>query len=78
MVKLKIDGESKEHKFKRIAENRTKRVLQYLRRLGNCSNKSVYSYSEKDLDKIFKAIQKELTRVKALFYRGEGEKFSLK
>jgi hypothetical protein len=53
--------------FKRIASSRTKRVLDDVRLLGNCSNINTYAYSEEDMNKIFAAIEKEVKRVKSLF-----------
>jgi len=67
MVKPRVDGETKEEKFKRIATARTLRILNDLRLLGNCANTSIYSYDREDVRKIFSAIEKELKRVKALF-----------
>jgi hypothetical protein len=67
MAKPKIEGESKEEKFKRIASLRTQRILNDLRLLANCSDKRIYSYNEKDASKIFGTIEKELKRVKSLF-----------
>ena len=76
MPKIKVENETKEEKFKRIATARTKRILNDLRLLGNCANTSIYSYTEEDVNKIFSAIEKELKRVKALFNKPE-EEFSL-
>ena len=76
MVKPRVNGETKEEKFKRIATARTLRVLNDLRLLGNCANTSIYSYTQKDVNKIFSAIEKELKRVKALFNKPK-EEFSL-
>ena len=70
-------NETKEQKFKRIAASRTYKVLRHLKLLGNCSNKSTYSYSKADLDKIFDAINKELRRVKSLFDKPKEHEFSL-
>ena len=67
MAKPKVLGEDKADKFKRIASYRTQRMLTDLRLLGNCANRSTYSYSETDVNKIFGAIEKELKRVRALF-----------
>jgi len=67
MVKLKVEMESKEEKFKRIATQRTRKILYYLRILGNCANKSTYSYNNQDIAKIFFTIDKELKLTKAKF-----------
>jgi hypothetical protein len=76
MVKPKVENETKEQKFKRIATSRTLRILDNLRLLGNCANRNTYSYGKRDVGKIFSAIEKELKRVKALFNESNVE-FSL-
>ncbi len=62
-------GETKEEKFKRVVTLRVRRLLKDLRLLGNLAiNKQVYSYTDEDVDKIFSTIEKELKRIKNLFY----------
>lgn len=77
MVKIKIENETKHDKFKRLAANRTKRILHSLKLLGNCSNRSIYAYTEEDLSAIFNAIEKEAKRVKSLFKKSALEEFRL-
>jgi len=67
MVKPKVDSETKDARFKRIASARTSRILDDLRLLGNCANTSHYCYTENEVGKIFAAIEKELKRTKSLF-----------
>ena len=50
----------KEENFKRLAENRTNKIIDMLHLLGNLSNTSNYSYSEKQVETIFSAIEQEL------------------
>jgi hypothetical protein len=69
MIEIISKIETKEQRFKRIASKRTEKVLDALRKLGNCSNPAVYSYSEEDISKIFSAIDSELRRIKILFSR---------
>lgn len=76
MVKPKVDGETKQEKFKRIASARTQRILEDLRLLGNCANTATYQYTEEDVNKIFSTIEKEVKRVKTLFDKPKV-KFSL-
>jgi hypothetical protein len=76
MVKPKVERETKNAKFKRIASGRTSRILEDLRLLGNCANTSNYTYTESEAAKIFLAIEKELKRTKSLFNRPKTE-FSL-
>ena len=60
MVKEKINDETKEEKFIRIAESRTQKILYYIRLLGNCANRNSYSSTESQVNKIFRIIEKEL------------------
>ena len=57
--------ETKHEKFVRLAESRTNTVLKKIELLGNLSNRRNYDYQE--VKEIFKAIDKELLRVKKLF-----------
>lgn len=50
-----------------MAQIRTDAVLQRVRILGNCANKSAYSYSEEEVNKMFNAIEEQLRVVKAKF-----------
>jgi hypothetical protein len=59
--------ETKRERFIRIAESRTQKILHTIRLLGNCSNPYVYEYTQKDVDKMFSAIETELKIAKAKF-----------
>jgi hypothetical protein len=63
----KQQDQSREDRFKRIATNRTNEILDRVRILGNCSNKSTYKYSEDEVNKIFRAIDQEIKNCKAKF-----------
>ena len=67
MVKVRIENETKEEKFKRIAEARVNKLLEQFAILRNCSNVQVYSYSEPQINKIFKALEEELRITKVAF-----------
>jgi len=69
--------ETKREKFLRLATQRTKEVLSRLRILGNCANRQIYEYNEKDVEKIFSAIDKQLKEVKAKFHFPKKEEFKL-
>ena len=71
--------ESKRERFVRIAENRTNKIINMIRLLGNCSYKGNYEYTDEDVQKIFAAIDKELKNTKNKFYQNEAEepKFKL-
>ena len=72
--------ESRRERFVRIAESRTIKTLNMIKLLGNCSNKSSYEYTNKDVDKIFNAIEFELKEMRKKFNTQESKtsnKFSL-
>lgn len=68
-------------RFIRLAEARTNRAIKDLRLIGNLSNRSNYSYTEEDVQKIFRALMEELRRAQRRFDRSGGaddeSKFSL-
>lgn len=59
--------ETKQERFKRLASARTNTILKKIDTLGNCSNRQVYSYTQKDIDKIFSTIETKLKQTKARF-----------
>lgn len=59
-------GRSREN-FVRLAQARTNRVLKDLDLIGNLANRSNYSYTEEDVRKIFKAVQKRVADVEGKF-----------
>ena len=67
----------REAKFQKAAEKRTNAVLNKLKTLGNLSNKRLYKYDEKEIDKIFKAINTKVKTVKAMFYDYRKKEFKL-
>ncbi len=73
-------ADSKRARFVKIVENRTNKILDMLRLLANCSNKSNYDYDEDDVKQIFAAIEKEVKATKNAFLGIESkeERFALK
>ena len=72
--------ESKRDKFVRMAEARTIKIISMIRLLGNCSNRMAYEYSDKDVSKIFNAIDSALSDAKKRFKSspsGNAQVFSL-
>ena len=78
-VKEGITVSEKEERFIRIAEKRTNKILEQIRLLGNCSNKNNYTYDDQQVDKIFKAIEKELDLAKKKYLINKNKsRFSLR
>ena len=57
----------KKENFKRIAENRTNKIIELISKLQNLMNPSFYEYTEEEIDSIFDAIQLELDKQKDAF-----------
>ena len=57
----------KRERFKKIAEQRTNKILKTLKLLANCANKSNYDYTDEEVKKIFLAIEKEIKSTKNKF-----------
>ncbi len=70
------NGETKRDKFVRIAEARTNKIISMIQLLGNCSNQSLYEYSQKDVNKIFNTIQEELDEAKKRYNKLDSQKGS--
>ena len=59
--------ETNRERFIRIAEARTQKIIDMVELLGNCSNQYNYEYTQKDVDKMFNAIETALKASKAKF-----------
>lgn len=68
-VKKKRD---KRQRFVDIATRRVNGVIKEIRLIGNLSNRSAYEYTEEDVRKITKALQRELDAMKTRF-EGSGK-----
>ena len=73
------NNETKAERFKRLAEKRTRKVLEDLRILSNLSNKGLYEYAPEQLRKVFGAISDAFEEAKIRFKGGKktGREFEL-
>ena len=73
-------SESSRENFVRLAEKRVNNAIKTLRLIGNLSNRSNYSYSDADVEKIFRVLERELKNARSRFESGrrtEAPSFSL-
>lgn len=68
----------KRERFIKIAENRTNKIIDMIKLLGNCSNKNNYTYNESDIRQIFNAIDQELRITKSKFQEAQSNKKEFK
>lgn len=69
--------DKKREAFRRLAARRTSAALERLRILGNCANRQLYEYSDDEVQRIFRAIEKEVRAAKAKFLNSHRPDFSL-
>ena len=62
----------KRAKFVELANNRVNRALNDLRLIGNLSNRSAYEYTEEDVRKIVRALQREIDSMRSRFGSSGG------
>lgn len=68
-------------KFVRLANNRVNTAIKTIKGIGNLSNRSNYNYTEKDVDEIFTALNRELRDCQKRFKNngaGHTSNFELK
>ena len=73
-------AETKEEKFRRVAEKRVNKIISFMEALGRCSATSIYSYNNKHIKKIFDSLQAALddAHSRFLYPTNNGkDKFSL-
>ena len=69
-----MSREADRMKFVELAEKRVTRSLKDIKLLGNLSNRSNYSYTDKDVTAIYRALKKAIDDMKAKFdSKGAGE-----
>lgn len=61
----------KRDRFVRIVESRVNKIIYGLDNLGKCSNKRNYEYSENDVRKIFREIERKVRQTRLLFENGK-------
>lgn len=55
----------KRDKFVQLAENRTRNAIKAIRVIGKLGNKNAYQFDDSDVQKIVRALSKELDALKA-------------
>ena len=68
------EKETKRERFIRLAENRTNKIINMVQLLGNCSNTSIYEYSDADVEKIFSAIESSVKEARKKFAKSDAPK----
>lgn len=62
-----MTAKSKRERFEEVAGSRVQMVLDKLESLSKCANKRNYEYTQKDVNKMFRAINEEVKKTRTLF-----------
>jgi len=62
-----MSTDERRKKFIKLAEARTNNAIKQIKLIGNLSNRGNYSFTEKDVDKIYAALQKEIKGMRERF-----------
>lgn len=71
--KVKRERKTKEERFKDVAGRRVQNILNQMRLLRNCANKSNYSYTEEQVNKILRTIDEEWRHVRSEFNKRKSK-----
>lgn len=66
--------ETKADCFRRLARKRVEKALDYIRIVGNLSNRSIYEYSDEQVDKIEAALLSEIDMIMRQFRKEKKQK----
>lgn len=57
----------KRERFEKVASNRVQKVIDFLGLIGNCANKNNYEYSRRDVELMFKEINRAVKEAKVMY-----------
>lgn len=66
-------GGSKREKFVKLAEGRTKNAISAIRVIGKLGNKNAYDFDDADVQKIVRALSKEVDALRARMSSSTGK-----
>ena len=65
VLPIRKNGTEKRAKFVELAERRTRNAIKGIRVIGKLGNKNAYEFTEADVNKIAKALTREIELMKA-------------
>ena len=67
-------SDQKADRFRRVAERRVNNVLDAIRLLSQCSNRRTYEYTDDDVRRMFREIDREIRAAKQAFMSQDKKK----
>ena len=68
--------ETKSEKFKKLSTERIAKIEKAIENLGNLSNKSIYDYTDEEVEKMFSYLEEKLSKTKGEFKGNKSSGFS--
>jgi DNA repair photolyase len=72
-----MKNETKEERFRRVAEKRVQNIIKGIRSLSQLSNNKIYNWNAEQLKKIWGAVEKEINHCKKHFEDPDADVFTL-
>ena len=66
-------SDQKREKFVELAESRTRNAIKAIRVIGKLGNKNAYEFTEADVNKIVRALNREVEQMKARMSSSDGK-----
>ena len=67
-------SDQKAERFRRVAQRRVNNVLDAIRLLSQCSNRRTYEYTEDDVSRMFREVDREIRAAKQSFISQDKKK----
>jgi predicted amidohydrolase len=64
---------AKREKFVKLAENRTRNAMKAIRVIGKLGNKNAYQFDDSDVQKIVRALNKEIESLRTRMSQASGK-----
>ena len=69
--------ETKEQRFKRVAEKRVQNIIHSIRSFSQLANNKIYRWNDSQLEKIWQAIEREINSCQKIFRNPDSDLFKL-
>jgi hypothetical protein len=73
LKEMTVRKETKREKFVELAQNRTKNAIKAIRVIAKLGNKNAYEFTESDVNKIAKALTREIELMKTRMSSNGGK-----
>ncbi|MBN1696465.1 MAG: hypothetical protein JW881_03020 [Spirochaetales bacterium] len=72
-----MKNETKDQRFKRVAEKRVQNIIKSIRSLSQLANSNIYQWNNEQLKKIWNILEKEIEGCRKRFEHPDSDMFTL-